>query len=415
MFGMDMSEALLTLSDVTVRRGSSDVLKNFNLSLKSGQTVLLNEKNGAGKSTIIEASAGLLPLETGEVRHHGALVLDSSGRSKRPQMAFGLTLQSDGCIGSQRVEEHIFNALDLTSSRIDIEPWLKRYNLAHRKHDLIAHLSGGQRRKVAMLAGMLPGFVGDKPRILLLDEPASGLDQPSRERLIEDLHALRDRGNTILLASHHSDFAACATHILEDNELIPTNPDDYTSKKRIDLKPSVKSGSAVFRTSMTLNRRTLATLANNGIAGFLTLGILLALVDPKAVDSTLVQASGLYLSSAFAAGLVGDSIIAMLHEHRALDWWKAHRKGIPYSYLHGFVLGMGLTMLTQLGFDESVSWLLTLIGGLLTASTMAIVRWFDLATSRLARPKAVYTRILTPILVLPFALLVQWITDSNLL
>jgi len=104
-----------------------------------------------------------------------------------------------------------------------------------------------------------------------------------------------------------------------------------------------------------------------------------------------------------------------LHEHRALEWWKAHRKGIPYSYLHGFVLGMGLTMLTQLGFDESVSWLLTLIGGLLTASTMAIVRWFDLATSRLARPKAVYTRILTPILVLPFALLVQWITDSNLL
>ena len=164
-----------------------------------------------------------------------------------------------------------------------------------------------------------------------------------------------------------------------------------------------------------LNQRTLSTLANNGIAGLLTLGIVLALVDPTAVESNLIQASGLYLSAAFAAGLVGDTMISMLHEHRALDWWKAHRQGIPYSYFHAFLIGMGLTALTQLGFDSELSWVLTLIGGLLTAATLAIVRAMELATSRLARPRAAFVRILTPILILPFALLVQWITDSNLL
>ena len=410
-----MSEALLSLNDVTVRRGSSVVVKNLHLQLEEGQIALLSDKNGAGKSTIIETAAGLLPLETGQVSHHSNLLIDSNGRSKRPERAFGLTLQSDGCIGSQRVEEHIHNALDISGGRIEIDSWLKRYNLAHRKHDLIAHLSGGQRRKVAMLAGILPGFVGSQPRILLLDEPAAGLDEASRATLVEDLYRLQERGNAILLASHHADFNTCATHIFHQNKLVANESLKKTTAHREDIKTLQAKGNVSLRTSFTLNQRTLSTVANNAIAGLLTLGILLALVDSSAVDSSVIQTSGLFLSAAFAAGLVGDSMISMLHEQKALDWWKAHRQGIPHSYVHALVIGAGLTALTQLGFDSELSVELTLIGGLLTSATMAIVRAMELATSRLARPRAAFIRILTPILILPFALLVQWITDSNLL
>lgn len=410
-----MSEALLSLNGVSVRRGSSFVFKDLNIELTKGQLVLLSDKNGAGKSTILEAAAGLLPLEAGEILHHGEVVLDASGRSNRPKTAFALTLQSDGCVGSQRVEEHIFNALDLSGGRIEIDSWLERYNLAHRRHDLIAHLSGGQRRKVAMLAGILPGFVGSQPRILLLDEPAAGLDSASRSMLVEDLHELRQRGNSILLASHHSDFSACATHVFSENEMKTNETMSNSTVNQRDIKPEGHRSKCSFRTGLLLNQRTLSTLASNGIAGFLTLGILLALVDTSAIDSSFIQASGLFLSAAFAAGLVGDNMVAMLHEHRALDWWKSHRQGIPNSYLHALLLGSGLTALTQLGFDANVSWILVGIGGMLTLGTMAIVRSIDLATSRLARPRAAFTRILTPILILPFALLVQWITDSNLL
>ena len=410
-----MSEVLLSLNDVTVRRGSSVVLKNLHLQLKEGQIALLSDKNGAGKSTIIETAAGLLPLETGEVSHHSNLLIDSNGRSKRPERAFGLTLQSDGCIGSQRVEEHIHNALDISGGRIEIDSWLQRYNLAHRKHDLIAHLSGGQRRKVAMLAGILPGFVGSQPRVLLLDEPAAGLDEASRATLVEDLYRLQERGNAILLASHHDDFNTCATHIFHQNKLVANESLKKTTAHREDIKTLQAKGNVSLRTSFTLNQRTLSTVANNAIAGLLTLGILLALVDSSAVDSSVIQTSGLFLSAAFAAGLVGDSMISMLHEQKALDWWKAHRQGIPHSYVHALVIGAGLTALTQLGFDSELSVELTLIGGLLTSATMAIVRAMELATSRLARPRAAFIRILTPILILPFALLVQWITDSNLL
>ena len=410
-----MSEVLLSLNDVTVRRGSSVVLKNLHLQLKEGQIALLSDKNGAGKSTIIETAAGLLPLETGEVSHHNNLLIDSNGRSKRPEKAFGLTLQSDGCIGSQRVEEHIHNALDISGGRIEIDSWLQRYNLAHRKHDLIAHLSGGQRRKVAMLAGILPGFVGSQPRVLLLDEPAAGLDEASRATLVEDLYRLQKRGNAILLASHHADFNTCATHIFHQHKLVANESAKKGSVHNEEIKTLQAKGNVSLRTSFTLNQRTLSTVANNAIAGLLTLGILLALVDSSAVDSSVIQTSGLFLSAAFAAGLVGDSMISMLHEQKALDWWKAHRQGIPHSYVHALVIGAGLTALTQLGFDSELSVELTLIGGLLTSATMAIVRAMELATSRLARPRAAFIRILTPILILPFALLVQWITDSSLL
>ena len=410
-----MSEALLSLNGVSVRRGSSLVLNDLSLDVTGGQLVLLKDKNGAGKSTIIEAAAGLLPLEKGEVLHNGNVLIDASGRSKRPKSAFGLTLQSDGCVGSLRVEEHLLNALDLAGGRVNVDPWLERYNLAHRKHDLIAHLSGGQRRKVAMLAGMLPGFLGQAPRILLLDEPAAGLDAASRSLLVEDLHELRHRGNAILLASHHTDFTACATHLLTGNAM-ETNETFEESKRVMDeMKSTPHKNNPSFRTGLLLNQRTLSTVASNGIAGFLTLGILLALFDASEVDSSLMQASGLFLSAAFAAGLVGDNMVSMLHEHRALDWWKAHRQGIPNSYIHGILLGSGLTALTQLGFDAGVSWPLVAIGGFLTISTMLLVRLMDLATSRLARPRAAFTRILTPILILPFALLVQWITESGLL
>ena len=410
-----MSEALLSLNGVSVRRGTSLVLSDVSLDVTSGQLVLLNDKNGAGKSTIIEVAAGLLPLEQGQVLHKGDVLIDASGSSKRPKFAFGLTLQSDGCVGSLRVEEHLLNALDLAGGRIDIDPWLERYNLAHRKHDLIAHLSGGQRRKVAMLAGMLPGFVGPSPRILLLDEPAAGLDAASRTLLVEDLHELRNRGNAILLASHHIDLTGCATHLLTGNTMETNEAFEESKGVKDSLNASLHKNNPAFRTGFLLNQRTLSTVASNGIAGFLTLGILLALVDASAVDSSLMQESGLFLSAAFAAGLVGDNMVSMLHEHRALDWWKAHRQGIPNSYIHGLLLGSGLTALTQLGFNADVSLPLVAIGGLLTTSTMLMVRWMDLTTSRLARPRAAFTRILTPILILPFALLVQWITDSGLL
>ena len=415
MLGQTMTDALLSMNNVTVRRGMRTVLSKLNLQVSSGQVILFNGTNGEGKSTIIETATGLIPLESGSVHHHGELLIDKSGKAGKPKHPFGLTLQADGCMGSQRMEEHLLTAMDLTGSRIEMDSMLERYNLKHRKHDLIAQLSGGQRRKVAMLAGLIPGFTSSNPRLMFLDEPGSGLDQASRTSLIEDIHYLRGKGHALLIASHNKEFEECATHQYNSDGLVEIGQGASPTITRENERLIPAKTSIALRTGIVTNNRTMSTLAYNGVAGFLTLGILLALVEPTKLDTGTIQRSGLILSSAFAAGLVGDSMIQLLHEHRSLAWWRAHKQGIPSSYIHGSVLGFALTLLTILAMDLTISWELPLIGSVLTTSTMFLVRMFDLTSARLARPRAAFTRILTPILILPFALLVQWITDSNLI
>jgi ABC-type Mn2+/Zn2+ transport system ATPase subunit len=415
MLGQTMTDTLLSLNNVSVRRGMNTVLSNLNLHAKSGQVILFNGKNGEGKSTIIEVAAGLIPLESGSVHHHGKLLLDESGKGGKPRHPFGLTLQADGCIGSQRIEEHLMASMDLSGSRIETDTILERYNLKHRKHDLIAQLSGGQRRKVAMIAGLLPGLISSEPRLIFLDEPDSGLDQASRTSLIEDIQYLKQKGHAVLIASHNSEFEDCATHQYNAEGMVELVQKTTPEIVRNIGMPLPSKGYIALRNGIQFNNRTMSTLAYNGIAGFLTLGVLLALFDLTKLDTGTIQKSGIILSSAFAAGLVGDSMVQILYEHRSLSWWKAHKQGIPSSYIHGTVLGFALTLLSQIAMDLTISWELTIIGSLLTLSTMFIVRMFDLTSARLVRPRAAFTRMLTPILILPFALLVQWITDSNII
>ena len=94
-----MPASLLSLVDLEVRRGMGRVLNGFNLEVASKDVVVLHGKNGAGKSTVIESCARLLPLEKGSVHHHGSLVVDSEGRRTLAKQPFGLTLQSNCILG----------------------------------------------------------------------------------------------------------------------------------------------------------------------------------------------------------------------------------------------------------------------------------------------------------------------------
>ena len=100
-----MADSLLRLTDLEVNRGMNQVLSGFNLEVQSGDVVVLHSENGAGKSTVIESSARLLPLEKGTVHHHERLVADAEGRRMTPPAPFGLTLQSNGVIGDETIED----------------------------------------------------------------------------------------------------------------------------------------------------------------------------------------------------------------------------------------------------------------------------------------------------------------------
>ena len=399
-----MPASLLSLVDIEVRRGMGVVLSGFNLEVASKDVVVLHGENGAGKSTVIESCARLLPLERGSILHHGSLVVDSEGRRSLAKQPFGLTLQSNGLLGDETVENHLSTVCSLSGMKTDLLPLLDAYGLAHRRYDRIGQLSGGQARKVAVLAGLLPAMLSPEPRLVLLDEPATGLDERALAALISDIGQLREAGHAFLIASHHPEIMKCATRLHDLKSEIIQNQPGSQPWQALGIEENISLLST--RTGHRYLRSTRAGLARNGLTALLVLGALLAFIDPVSLEKSILV--GFVLAAPFAAGLAGDPVVYLMREQRAGDWWRAHVNRLPSADFLAPVLGFTLTGLGSILFLDAFNWKISVIGAGVLWATLLCVRFIELSTLRLARPNAVFIRLLLPILILPWALVVEY-------
>lgn len=400
-----MAESLLSLVDLEVRRGMGIVISGFNLEVASKDVVVLHGENGAGKSTVIESCARLLPLEKGSIHHHGSLVVDSEGRRNVAKYPFGLTLQRNGLLGDETVEDHLSTVCALSEMKTDILPMLESYGLAHRRHDRIGQLSGGQARKVAVLAGLLPAMISSEPRLVFLDEPDAGLDENALAALISDIKLLRNAGHAFIIASHHTEILQCATRLHDLEVETKQQHDDEQAWKTVGVEE--KSGLLSTRTGHRYLRSTRAGFARNGLTALLAIGTLLAFIDPTTIDNQTIL-FGFVLAPPFAAGLIGDPVIYLMREQRAIDWWRAHVNRLPSADFFAPILGFILAALGGVLFLDGINWELSVIGAGILWTTMSCVRFIELSTLRLARPNAVFIKLLVPILILPWALVVEY-------
>ncbi len=385
---------LIELEDLTVRRGRKEVLTGWDLKVNNGEVVVLIGENGCGKSTVIEAAAGLLNLEKGSSTIQNQIIRDHQGR--RGRASFGLCLQDDCVMGDELVGERL---TDVAQVEFDVKSLLAEWNLDHRINDKIAFLSGGQRRKIAVLSGILPAMISEEPVAILLDEPDSGLDDLSVDKLVENLLNLAAGGHGILIASHNEKISAVANRIITFPFFEEKQSPQVGNFTKIETTTASKKN-----VGSRLNIRTMSGLANNGIAGLLVLGSLLAFINPKQLDSEMLFA--FILAPALAAGLNGDPVFKLLQENRAHAWWYARMAAPPNAFFHVF---LGCGALTILSSAIAGYWDLKVIlsGAFLGAFTAIIVAALSHATLRLARPNAVMLRLLTPILILPWAILVS--------
>jgi len=391
--------------DLEVRRGMGIVISGFNLEVASKDVVVLHGENGAGKSTVIESCARLLPLEKGSIHHHGSLVVDSEGRRNIAKYPFGLTLQSNGLLGDETVEDHLSTVCALSEMKTDILPMLESYGLAHRRHDRIGQLSGGQARKVAVLAGLLPAMISSEPRLVFLDEPDAGLDENALAALISDIKLLRNAGHAFIIASHHTEILQCATRLHDLEVETKQQHGDEQAWKTVGVEE--KSGLLSTRTGHRYLRSTRAGFARNGLTALLAIGTLLAFIDPTTIDNQTIL-FGFVLAPPFAAGLIGDPVIYLMREQRAIDWWRAHVNRLPSADFFAPLLGFILAALGGVLFLDGINWELSVIGAGILWATMSCVRFIELSTLRLARPNAVFIKLLVPILILPWALVVEY-------
>ena len=319
--------ALLQVEALTVRRGTRTVVEDFNMKIDSGNCIILTGDNGSGKSTLIEAIAGILPIQSGKVT------------LARP---FGLTLQSGGFNGDELVSERVNHAAQASGVTGNTTDLLKHWNLNHRSHDRIGHLSGGMSRRLAVLQGLMPGY-GEESRICLLDEPSEGLDEESVNTLLRDISTLRARGHAFLIATHDSRLKECATTLLKmDGSSTNVEPTQEVGDSPQLSTTEVRT--SVSRWSSTLNRRTMWPLLSRGLPLVASILVLFALLGSEIGSLVLVPT--------FLTAIPALSSLHHSKEARAGDWW----------------IAMGGRLFTV----DPLSILLILISPLLTASVFGI-------------------------------------------
>lgn len=207
---------------LTFRYGERVVLHGVDLSVPSATLVAVLGPNGSGKSTLFRLLSTLVPLQSGDAVVCG-YNLRTEYAAARTRM--GVVFQSPALDRKLTVHENLrFQAALVGLPHGEFaareSALLQRFALADRRHDLVETLSGGMRRRVELAKGLL-----NRPQVLLLDEPSTGLDPNVRRDLGTYLQQLRDEeGVTILLTTHLLDEAerANVVVILHEGKIIAT-------------------------------------------------------------------------------------------------------------------------------------------------------------------------------------------------
>ena len=201
---------ILEARDISVLRGERLVIDGCSLSLDAGQAVALIGPNAAGKSTLLRALAGLLPVAAGQVRLEGRLLAEVSRAAVARSVA--LVSADEGAPSPLRVGDRValgrYPYIGPFRERTPaddtaIERAVARTGIAHLMSRPLERLSAGERQLAALARGL-----AQEPRVLLLDEPAAHLDVGHELQLFRILDEVRREGVAVLAVVHDLQRAA---------------------------------------------------------------------------------------------------------------------------------------------------------------------------------------------------------------
>lgn len=190
---------MLQVVDLTVERGGRRVLDGISISVRPGERLAVHGPSGCGKTTLLYAIAGLLDV------HHGVIRIGDRDVTHIPahQRDIGLVFQDNQLFPHFDVADNVSYSLRVRGigkreRRKVAEDWLSRFGLTGLARRRVAELSGGEAKRVALARTMAAA-----PRVVLLDEPLTGLDDSLHERLLGDIRDIFDSlGTTVVHVTH---------------------------------------------------------------------------------------------------------------------------------------------------------------------------------------------------------------------
>ena len=218
---MTIGMQTIGVEDLRVSYGSVEALRGVSLDAYGGEIIGILGPNGAGKTTFVETIEGLRRPSAGTSRVCG---FDPWTERSTMHQVVGVQLQATALPPDERVGQVVGTFRCLYPSPITTEDALGRVGLGDRIASRVYALSGGQRQRLALALALV-----NDPRVLILDEPTTGLDPIARREFWELLRDFRARGGTVLVTTHLMDEAESLcdrVFLLNGGRVIVSGPPD---------------------------------------------------------------------------------------------------------------------------------------------------------------------------------------------
>ena len=194
-----MSKVIIQVKDLYKSYGDFEAVKGISFDVYEGEIFGLLGPNGAGKSTTLEI------IETLRMKTSGQVVVDGLNLDNSPneiKKIVGVQLQASGFYPGLNLVELINLFAGLYNEDLDPIALLEKVNLKDKAKAKFKELSGGQKQRFSIATTLI-----NKPKIIFLDEPTTGLDPQARRNLWDLILDIRKQGTTVIITTHYMDEA----------------------------------------------------------------------------------------------------------------------------------------------------------------------------------------------------------------
>lgn len=192
-------KVVISVKELVKHYGSFEAVKGISFDVMEGEIFGLLGPNGAGKSTTLEIMETLRKKTSGEITIDGFNLDKDADKIKQ---IIGVQLQTSGFYPGLNLTELIELFSGLYNRKTDATALLQLVNLEDKAKSKYKELSGGQKQRFSIATTLI-----NKPKVIFLDEPTTGLDPQARRNLWDLVRNIRNEGATVIITTHYMDEA----------------------------------------------------------------------------------------------------------------------------------------------------------------------------------------------------------------